>query len=207
MRRKLIFLLFCISAFILSACGSRSYEDGYADGYDAGYQAAAKLYQSSNSPTISSEKSEDHITEPKNGYVFQEIPDCDYLAPLSIETVGSSGYYFVLDPIALYSPSEFISSEYAKIIAMNSYIRLYIHGGSSIDIDVPLGEYEIFYATGDSWLGEDELFGPDTRYYKCDDTFLFEETQSGYNGWTVSLAPVANGNLDTELIDSDSFPK
>lgn len=209
MIRKNLILLFCISSLLLSSCSSRSYEDGYAAGYDAGYQAALRAYQSSadsNSATKSAEGT-GTLAEPTNGYIFQEIPDCDYLAPLSIETTGNNGYYFVLDPLTLSSPSKYVSDEYTKIIASNTYIRLYIRGGASIEIQVPLGEYEVYYATGDSWYGEDELFGDKTRYFKCDDTFSFEETSAGYNGWTISLTPVPDGNLDTDSISESDFPK
>lgn len=207
--RNILILLFCISSLLFSSCGSRSYEDGYADGYDAGYQAALRIHQSSGDSILSTQSTDGigSLAEPTNGYLFQEIPDCDYLAPLSIETTGSNGYYFILDPLTLSSPSKYVSSEYTKIIAASAYIRLYIRGGSSVKIQVPLGEYEVFYATGDSWYGEDKLFGDETKYFKCDDTFSFEETSAGYNGWTISLTPVPNGNLDIDSISESNFPK
>lgn len=86
-------------------------------------------------------------------------------------------------------------------------MAFYVQGGTSIDIDVPLGEYEIYYATGYTWYGLDNLFGSDTTYYKCEDTFPFTYLSNTYNGWTLTLYAVSNGNMDTERIDASDFPK
>ena len=83
----------------------------------------------------------------------------------------------------------------------------YVRAGGTLSVDVPLGTYEIYYATGNTWYGRNNLFGPDTVYQKCEGSFSFTEDVSGYNGWTLTLYPTFNGNMDTDIIDADDFPK
>lgn len=210
--KKIFPLILVVISILLCSCSSRSYEDGYADGYNAGYQAAiAPSNTTSSEATVPEESTSDNLIaqpEPKNGYVFEEITVLESVAPLTVETAGEGGYYFVIDPIKFHSSKQDdFQDNSLKIFAKYFDVRFYADAGSSVTINVPLGEYKIYYAHGTSWYGEEHLFGPDTTYFKCDDTFLFEETSSGYNGWTISLTPVANGNLDTDLIGENEFPK
>lgn len=210
--RKISFCLLFIFFICMPGCSNRSYEDGYSAGYDAGYQAALnstrEIAVESTAPSGVLSNTYVLQPEPKSGYIFEDITDFDCLAPLSIETTGDGGYYFVIDPLKFPAPHDDEAGKiYADIMAKYSYFRLYIRAGSTVNIDLPLGEYEVYYAHGSSWYGEEDLFGPETVYYKCDDTFLFEETATGYNGWTISLALTPNGNLDTDLISESDFPK
>ena len=50
----------------------------------------------------------------------------------------------------------------------------------------------------------EELLG--LPFNKCDDKFVFIESEDSYNGWTIELQPVMNGNLDTDIIDRSEFP-
>ena len=153
---------------------------------------------------------ESSVTEPSNGYVFEEIPVSYGSAPLEINTEGTGGYYFVLDPISLYCGGDSANDFHkyrAELMAKYSTMQFYVHGESTIETQIPLGEYEIYYATGDTWYGEDDLFGEDTVYMKCDGTFLFSCDEYGSNGWILTLTPVINGNLDTDEISEKDFPK
>lgn len=126
------------------------------------------------------------LPRPKNGERFL-IPSLQCVSPLSIETTYSGDYYFVL-------------ADHGTGSAIMSF---YVHAGSSIELDVPIGTFDIYYACGDSWYGTDSLFGPDTTYQKCDESFSFSE----FSGWTVQLQPVTYGNLDTEYVSPEDFPK
>lgn len=126
---------------------------------------------------------------PKNGYVF-EHPAGDMVAPLTVKTSGTDDYYVALKHTTTSSKN----------------MSFYVRGGSTVTIDVPLGVYEIYYASGSAWYGKDDLFGTDTAYYKCEDVFPFTASGDGYDGWTLTLYPVANGNLETDAIDPEEFP-
>ena len=149
-------------------------------------------YNSSNSKQTDAVTEETLVakTRPWSGRILQ-YPSTDRVAPLTVKTSGLSDYYIFLKHTSIKSRS----------------MAFYVQGGTSIDIDVPLGEYEIYYATGYTWYGLDNLFGSDTTYYKCEDTFPFTYLSNTYNGWTLTLYAVSNGNMDTERIDASDFPK
>ena len=145
------------------------------------------------------------LPKPDHGHIFEDLT-ARGVAPFSVS--GSGDIYLVLDPIDLSaSVKSGMGQAEAELIEGYMELRVFIRSGKTFETDVPLGEYEVFYATGDAWYGEDELFGPDTQYYKCDGTFDFTEDSEGYNGWTLTLTAVYNGNLDTDSIPAAVFPK
>lgn len=214
---KILCVVFILLSLLCTACSThRTYEDGYSAGYDAGFKAGLNV--SHDSEESSQPKNKDQAEEnesltglspqpePENGYIF-EVSNRENVAPLTVETGGTGGYYIVLDPLFYEWSGGSFERTQAELDAKYTNIRFYVHAGSTIDILVPLGEYEIYYATGETWYGLNNLFGSDTIYYKCDDTFLFSTDSDNYYGWTLQLEPVLNGNLDTDVIDPEDFPK
>jgi hypothetical protein len=90
---------------------------------------------------------------------------------------------------------------YTKAPVMTIFVR----SGTTVSIAVPLGTYEVRYASGTSWYGYDYLFGPDTAYSKADRTFRFEVFGNQVSGFTITLYKVANGNLQTSAIRASEF--
>lgn len=143
--------------------------------------------------------------KPDHGHIFEELT-IDGVAPFSVS--GTGDIYLVLDPVDLSANiTNGLGQQQVLLNEKHMELRVFIRSGMTFETDVPLGRYEVYYATGDAWYGEEELFGPDTRYYKCDDTFDFTQDSEGYNGWTLTLTAVYGGNLDTDLVDESDFPK
>ncbi len=84
-------------------------------------------------------------------------------------------------------------------------LTLFVRGGETEKIKVPLGTYELRYASGDKWYGYEHLFGKNTSYSKADKTFTFQVQDNSVNGYTVTLYRVANGNLRTSRIGKADF--
>ncbi len=205
MKRFLVCTLLVFYALSVCSC-SRSYEDGFAAGYQAAMSATTEAAQQTPQPT--SPNLVPH-SQPDTGHVFSDIDSESFapVAPLTIETIGTTGYYFVLVPLELYPQDQLESTKIlARVVARNNRVRLYIRGGESAELKIPLGEYAVYYAQGSTWYGESQLFGPDTKYYTCSQTFTFKSTDSGIEGWTLSLRPTENGNLRSSEIDSSEFP-
>lgn len=120
-----------------------------------------------------------------NGQVLNE-PHSACCCPLSVEVKGDDAYYIYLKAL------------HTSLDTMEFMIK----PGSSVELDVPVGRYEIYYATGKTWYGVDQKFGPETAYYKCDGTFQFTET----SGWALELYEQVGGNLDTDKISANDFP-
>lgn len=128
------------------------------------------------------------VTPPRNGKILQQSGD-SRIAPLTIETRGD-GYYLV---------------RLKDASSGRNVISVFIVGGRTVDVDVPLGNFELYYAYGDTWYGEESLFGPDTVYSKADELFDFYESDGYVNGWTVELYLQQNGNLDIETVSAEDF--
>nr|WP_326184903.1 hypothetical protein [uncultured Oscillibacter sp.] len=122
-------------------------------------------------------------------------PVTEGVAPLTVNTLpgDNDNYYVYLQP----------SGNHGKLL---SGMGFYVVSGESAEVSVPLGNYELYYATGSVWYGEDVLFGEDTSYYKCVGLFDFYEDDQGYSGWSVDLYSVPSGNLDTKSISAEDFP-
>ncbi len=120
-----------------------------------------------------------------NGKIITR-PNGEQLAPLSIYTKGDKNFYVILDG--------------------DDRMSFYAAADSVAEVEVPLGNYEIYYATGDTWYGKKDLFGQDTTYHKCEGDFEFYEDGDYYQGWTLELFLQRDGNMSTETITADEFP-
>lgn len=112
-------------------------------------------------------------------------------APFEIVTKGSGNYYVVLEP--------------ADGNAGNR-ISFFVKGGDTVRVDVPLGKYKLYYATGADWYGKTRLFGAATKYYQAETTLDFHRQGLNYTGYRVELYLQAGGNLGTKSVGRGSFP-
>jgi hypothetical protein len=84
-------------------------------------------------------------------------------------------------------------------------LSVFVHGGSTVNLDVPIGTYKIKYASGEHWYGATHLFGPDTAYSKADSSFDFRVIGNQVSGYTLTLYKVVDGNLQTTPISPNEF--
>ena len=122
--------------------------------------------------------------------LYRDYSNTVRIAPLTIRTSNGGQNYFV-------KLVDYLSEE----TSMTYFIR----SGQSINIDVPIGEYEIRYATGKVWYGESILFGNQTQYSKADRVFSFSRTTDGVSGYTIELISQPSGNLRTARISPSEW--
>jgi len=110
------------------------------------------------------------------------------------------------------APFEIVSSAgddyYIKMVDAvtgDSKVVIFVRGGQRTKVMVPVGNYDVRYASGSTWYGENYLFCPDTVYTKTDEEFAFSRTPDGYSGFSVTLYKVAHGNLSTTAIRPEDF--
>ena len=77
---------------------------------------------------------------------------------------------------------------------------IFIRAGQTAETTVPLGSYRLRYAAGETWLGEEKLFGDATIYSQADKRFDFERQGNQVSGYTVELILQTDGNLSTRRI-------
>ncbi len=111
------------------------------------------------------------------------------IAPFEILTEAGSDYFIKL----------------VDVRTQNEILTAYIQGGRPFEVDVPLGTYELKYASGYTWYGPKYLFGPDTVYAKAGETFGFYIQGNQVAGHTVELIMQYNGNLETNKINGEDF--
>lgn len=112
-------------------------------------------------------------------------------APLAIITSPGSDYYIKL----------------VDVETGHDAVAIYVRGGRKTQVDVPLGNYRIKYASGETWRGFAHLFGPNemTRYSEAQSTFKFQVSGGYISGYTVELIRQSGGNLQTRSIDRSKF--
>ncbi len=126
---------------------------------------------------------------PYNGTV-QRYHTGERLSPLEIRTRGQNRHYFV-------KVTDYYSDQ--------PIATIFVRSGSSTEILVPLGTFRLKYATGQTWYGENYLFGSETRYSEADKAFYFTFDGYQYSGYTVELFLQTDGNLTTHQITPDQF--
>jgi len=125
---------------------------------------------------------------PYNGKVIK-FTQLETIAPFEIKS--STGSHYLVKLADAYSDSDVLT--------------VFVHGGSTVQIDVPLGTYIVKYAAGTKWYGYKHLFGPETSYSKADETFRFERNGYQVTGYTITLYTVLHGNLQTSTIRPEDF--
>jgi hypothetical protein len=110
-------------------------------------------------------------------------------APFAVEAASGSNYYVKL---------RYADSKVAILAA-------FIKGGETYTTKAPLGRFEFVYATGDRWLGEKKLFGPETGIYKTDKILVFKIDGNRIMGKKISLIKRPNGNLISLTLSKGSF--
>lgn len=122
---------------------------------------------------------------------------------------GSVQAYTAGERIAHFEIKAAQGSHYlVKLVDVYTYtpvLTVFVRSGTTVNVDVPLGTYEVRFASGESWYGYAYLFGPDTAYSKADKTFTFEVVGNQVNGFTITLYKVAHGNLPTSTIRPTEF--
>jgi hypothetical protein len=82
---------------------------------------------------------------------------------------------------------------------------IFVRGGDTVQVEVPLGTYVVKYASGTTWYGYDYRFGPETDYSKAESKFDFRNDGYQISGYTITLYRVAGGNLHTRGLSPAEF--
>jgi len=127
----------------------------------------------------------------KAGVLFQKIKTPSN-GKLTIETSAGADYLVQL----------------LKAGTKKAIVGIYLKGGKTLTVDVPLGNYDLVYAAGKIWYGLGDRFGPPpmTSYSKADKPFEFKADSEGMTShWAVELILQENGNLGTTKINASQF--
>ena len=79
-------------------------------------------------------------------------------------------------------------------------LSFYVRAGETVTVGVPAECLYVYFASGDTWYGEEKLFGEYTNYQKDDELCDFTT-----GTWEFTLYPVRDGNLSLSPVDEDDF--
>lgn len=113
------------------------------------------------------------------------------IAPFILNLPDDGDYYYVV---------------LADYTSDTKVVSIYGHSGDTIEIDVPLGNYSLYYTSGTTWYGSRHKFGDETPCYKADAMLQFYETSDSIYYEEITLYPVLYGNMDSERISENEFP-
>jgi hypothetical protein len=122
--------------------------------------------------------------DPPTG-VFARYTNQYEASPLTINTPSGSNYFVKLEDATTHLP----------------IMSFFIHGGGSVDAQVPAGIFTMKVASGQAWCGETNLFGSDTSIDATARTLSFYEG----NGHSVTVSRVPRGNLPIRRISRGDF--
>jgi hypothetical protein len=124
-----------------------------------------------------------------------------YEPPQALPAHGSGHKYFSYGAAPLEVKTPFGDYHHVlKVVEWNTkspVVEVFARSGQTINLDLPLGSYELRYASGKIWYGWQYLFGPETTYSKADSIFTFSDNGYQASGYTVELIMQPNGNLHT----------
>jgi hypothetical protein len=138
--------------------------------------------------------------QPENGAVLKK-PEADCIAPLTVEVKGASNYYVYLKYM---KPPE--SSGIDVTPGSGADIGFFVTADSSVSLNVPVGVFSLNYAVGSAWYGLDRKFGPETKYFKADETLTFYVDRNYLYGNTVRLFPQSDASAPSRQLGAGDFP-
>lgn len=193
MMSKLIKIAVSLTFLVAIGCSENIDNSSYAADEnsqhleDADYNSEASEYE--ETPVEIHELPTPEVPRPASGLYSQNLYGQPAIAPLEIRSQSGSDYFVK------------VTNQYTG----EDVSTIYIRGGDTISIEVPLGTYEIKYASGETWYGDQKLFGTQTSYSKADELFTFSDTGYQITGYTITLYQVVNGNLQTITLDPSQF--
>ena len=135
---------------------------------------------------------------------FNELP-----MPIPVSGYEESFHNKVeVAPLQIKTPTYRVEHHFIKIVHAidgNTVKTIFMRSGDTINTKMPLGSYNLKYATGKTWYGKEHLFGPETIYSKANKTFIFSREVNGYLGYTIELILQQGGNLRTQSIPKSDW--
>ena len=141
---------------------------------------------------------------PENGKMFV-TPDYESVCPFSFSGEYGTSYYVYLE--YQYAPNNSYYSRHENTgNPTEENIAFFVRPGYSVEIDVPVGIYKLYYAFGNGWFGPKDLFGKDTTYCTVSDLLEFYTDYTTAYGININLRAQYDGNFETENINASQFP-
>lgn len=102
--------------------------------------------------------------------------------------------------ITIHAPDDSACVVKLKTLDEEDVLSFYVRAGEDATVPVPAEELYVYFAFGNTWYGNDYLFGGETSYSKDSGICDFSEYT-----WEYTLSPVTNGNFRETPVDAEEF--
>ena len=157
------------------------------------YQSTGDYWQDQMNQLLDEVEEKKSINQDSSVFAHGKIivdPVSPRVCPLTVVVSGRDSYYVYMKSLTRW----------------NDDISFMIDADSLVSLEVPLGSYEFYCATGETWQGQVNKFGPNTKYYKAKTTLDFTSDGEFNYGFRIELHGEFDGNLDRTVIDESAFP-
>ena len=80
---------------------------------------------------------------------------------------------------------------------------VFLSSGEKVQVALPLGTYEVKWASGREWNGLEYLFGPETLFARLENYIALEKREKEVTAYTLMFG--IDGNIRTESISREDF--
>lgn len=121
------------------------------------------------------------------------------IAPFNIQTKSGANYLIKL----------------VNVTNSKDQMWIFLRGGETYSTKVPVGNYALRVAAGNRWYGREELFGPDTRFFRLrgkrgaavDESpiLAFKKERNRIVGKSLNFEGSVEGNMEQETMSRSEF--
>ncbi len=111
-----------------------------------------------------------------------------------------------LAPLKINLPYD--NNDYLFILKNNNnkmVYKIFAHRNLTVDVNVPLGTYYLYYTCGNTWYGYNDMFGDTASFGKMSDALNFYRVSDGYMGQELTLTKQVNGNISSQSVSEKEF--
>lgn len=149
------------------------------------------LTVSNNNRTVKPTENLTPVATPKTG-IYKVYTTNQLLAPLETINHNDNNHYL----FKLTSPE-----------TKTTTLTIFINKKENCNVKIPLGKYEISYAFGETWYGDDKLFGTSTQYRKYPNNydFYYDIETPQYRGWYFDMQNTAIATQEIIFLNKEEF--
>lgn len=133
-------------------------------------------------------------------------PSFERICPLSVSVPSEENDYYIYLAFRKGPSHSTVWRKSTAASRVEDDLAFYVKAGNTVEVDVPVGVYQLYYAYGKTWYGKENRFGPDTVFCTSDKYLEFYTDDSTTYGHTLSLILQTYGNFDSRNIKESEFP-
>lgn len=84
---------------------------------------------------------------------------------------------------------------------------VFIHGSQPVKVSVPLGTYQLYWTSGNTWFGTKKRFGPEASIQKAEENLEFrvDRANSRVEGHEITLSSTPYGNMRSRNVTPEAI--